>query len=120
MNLDPQHRFAYDTISRHIIKSGSFMSIATKYREANHLPEGADPEAALQDPDPMNLDPQQRKPVWINWYCQTSYHQIWDFHVTRKNEGAAHLPEELNPETALQDPDPDPDPMNLDPQHRIA
>jgi hypothetical protein len=30
--------------------------------------------------------------------------------------GAAHLPEELNPETALQDPDP----MNLDPQHRFA
>jgi hypothetical protein len=42
------------------------MSLATKYEEAAQLPEGADPEPAMQDPDPMNFDAQQRKPVCIN------------------------------------------------------
>jgi hypothetical protein len=36
------------------------MSLATKYEGAAHLPEGADPEPALQDPDLMNLYPQHR------------------------------------------------------------
>ncbi len=52
--------YIYDTVSRHIIKSYSLCHSHTKYGVATYLPEGADPEAALRVPDPMNLDPQHR------------------------------------------------------------